>query len=145
MSTYVSPSSMRQDLVNQVTRALALRFSGWRADYIGTDDPPSPDTSVLSSGFAALDTLKSEPFAETQVADVPILQTLAHIFSTANFMSWSAHDPVTHTIWDPLLQSYQDFKALFPDAEPFLASPRNPDAMAQQLMGFFLQTDIHHE
>jgi hypothetical protein len=139
MPDYLSPQQMRREIITQVTQALATQYEGWRSDYLGSMEEPPLDPEVMDSGLQALQAFDEHSSTEITFNELATLQKLAHVLAKGPFMSWLAHDPLTHTVWDPLLQSYKDCKALHPDAEPFLASPQVAASLEQQLVGFFLQ------
>jgi hypothetical protein len=145
MSTEITPQEVRNSLVAAATSALAARYDGWRRDYIGTVEPfPALEPAVMNSGRQCLEQLDHPSEILQSQPDLYVLQKLAKILSASHCMCWSAHDPVTHTIWDPLLHSYQEFKTQHPEAEPYLASPKTESALEQQLVGFFLQLEHDH-
>jgi hypothetical protein len=139
MSTHHSHAQMRSDLITEFTRILAIQYEGWRSDYIGSLEDFPDEPIVIDSGFDALTSLDAEFPPDISFTEVEILQKLSHELSKGQFMSWGAMDPKSHTFWDPLLQSYKDFKKNHPSVEPFLASPKVAASLEQQILGFFLQ------
>jgi hypothetical protein len=139
MSEYLSPQQLRREIITLVTQALATQYEGWRSDYLGSLEELPLDPVVMDSGLHALEALDAIPPTDISFDELATLQKLAHALAKGPFMSWLAHDPVSHAVWDPLLESYKEFKINHPDAEPFLASPQVAASLEQQLVGFFLQ------
>lgn len=131
--------------VHVLVRRLAAQFNFWRGDYFGTTDDFGAvymDEAFVSL-IPSLLVVISESGETSRIVDSATLKKLAQILATGAFMSWAAHDPVTHAFWNPLRQSYKVFKKAFPDAEPYLATHVDVTALEEQLIQFFNQFSQH--
>ena len=127
--------------VHVLVRRLAAQFDGWCGDYFGTTDDLGAvymDQAFVSLMPSLLVVIK-ESGETSRIVDAATLKNLAQILATGAFMRWAAHDPVTHTLWQPLRQSYKAFKKAFPDSEPYLASHVDATALEEELIQFFNQ------
>lgn len=131
--------------VHVLVRRLAAQFNFWRGDYFGATDDLGPVymDEAFASLLPSLLSVISESGETSRTVDAATLKKLVQILATGAFMSWAALDPLTHTLWQPLRQSYKVFKKAFPDSEPYLASHIDSAALEEELIQFFHQFSQH--
>lgn len=141
MSNISILQSMCKEPISRVTQALAQQYAGWRNDYIGAvAGVEEEDTELLvQAELAAQHIIYEEIEASKLVNQHQIWQRLAQLLYEHDCMGWLAMDPESHAIWHPLVQSYLDFKASYPDCEPYLESGSVAVSIQQDLVQFFEQ------
>lgn len=128
-------------LLRQCKDELATRFIGWADDYHGLSTVAvEPQPSVFSDEvqrYEGSDCTSLQEHLEDLIA-------LALLLSCEPCMYWTASCPKTRERWDPLVQSYQDFKSSHPEVEAYVY-PRPATrqvAKTQQLLGFFISREL---
>lgn len=140
MSNIPILQSMCAEPITRVTQALAQQFAGWRNDYLGSvDSVETADAVLLAAGQNAQQIIFEEIKASSLGNQYEVWQRLAQLLSKHDCMGWLAIDLESHTVWQPLVQSYLDFKSTYPDCEPYLGTETVAASTVEQLVQFFEQ------
>lgn len=111
-------------------------YAGWLSDFAGVaplwEDEAAQDACALIQFDAEALRLVC-PNEDSQTATVELVcAELARQLVQFDTMDWSAFDPATRTVWNPLEQSYQGFVHFYPDAYPCIVA-RERGAFAREM------------
>jgi hypothetical protein len=141
MSNISILQSMCEEPITRGTKALAQQYAGWRNDYLGSvAGVQEEDTELLVQAELAAQHIIHEEIEATKVVNQhQVWVRLAQLLSEHDCIGWLAVDPESYTAWHPLVQSYLDFKATYPDCEPYLSTESVAASTVEQLVQFFEQ------
>ena len=136
------PSDTPSHWGNAVDSLLRKRLSGWLSAYL-SEQVDDPTLSLICNNENLQDIFS----INTTVVDPELLVVTAKALSQQSWMSWRARSGLHH--WNPLVQSFHDFQAMFPEPVCYLeTAPHNRGVREQQLLGWLVQltwSSAHHE
>jgi len=121
---------MNKELVTLALVRLRQHVAHWPLDYEG-------EALCGENGLEHIEVASAELGQDNDMGPQAVLELVRQLASAPCLAQWAAISPSTGLSWDALVQSYEDFIHLYPDAEPYLRlSRQSPESLELRLLGY---------